>query len=203
MRVVGGTVGGRRLKAPSGRSTRPTADRVREAVFNVLASSVSAGSVSASSVSASSERVEGHDGLIGLEVLDLFAGSGALGIEALSRGAASATFVESDANAVEVIETNLAQTGLEERAKVVRADVLAWLRSGGGVNANVAFCDPPYAFSDWPLLLSELSVGIVVAESRSPLTKFAGWRAVKSKAYGGTVVTLMKSLPPGSPVGPE
>src|SRR5688500_6095905 len=107
MRVVGGSAGGRRLRAPAGRSTRPTADRVREAMFNSLGS---------------------LDAVVGARVLDLFAGSGALGIEALSRGAAAATFVDSDARALAVVRANLDDTGLAG-ATLVRADALAFLRA--------------------------------------------------------------------------
>ncbi len=99
MRVIAGTRGGRRLVAPDGADTRPTADRVREATFNALAS---------------------LDALVDAEVVDLFAGSGAMGIEALSRGAAHATFVDDDRRAIEAVEANLAATGLADRATVVR-----------------------------------------------------------------------------------
>ena len=103
LRIVAGTRGGRRITAPPGRNTRPTSDRVREALFSIL----------------------GAGALEGARVLDLFAGSGALGIEALSRGAAEATFVDSDGRAVAAIERNLAQLGLSGR--VHRRDALAWL----------------------------------------------------------------------------
>ena len=120
MRIVAGRHKGRRLKAPPGSGTRPTADRVREAVFSTLG------------------PVEG------LRVLDLYAGSGALGIEALSRGAAGATFVESGRPALEAIRANLAAIG-EGEAEVVASDVLAWLRSGPGEHRyDLVFCDPPY-----------------------------------------------------------
>src|SRR5436190_21269529 len=102
MRVISGIYGGRELVAPKGRATRPTQDRVREALFSIL----------------------GDVG--GLRVLDLFAGSGALGIEALSRGAASARFVDRDARAVAAIRRNLEAVGAA--APVHRADVLAFLR---------------------------------------------------------------------------
>src|SRR3954447_9655647 len=104
MRVIAGTYGGRRLRAPAGTDTRPTSDRVREALFSVLG-----------------ERVEGA------RVLDLFAGSGALGIEALSRGAAGATFVDSAPAALKAVRANLAALGAE--AEVRRQDALRWLGS--------------------------------------------------------------------------
>jgi 16S rRNA (guanine966-N2)-methyltransferase len=117
VRVVAGEFRGRRLAAPRGARTRPTADRVREALFSML------GDVS------------------GARVLDLYAGSGALGIEALSRGARSAVFVERDARAVSAIERNLASLGLEQR--VVRQDAARFLARAQGT-FDLVFCDPPY-----------------------------------------------------------
>ena len=117
MRVVAGEFKGRRLAAPRGAGTRPTADRVREALFSML----------------------GDVG--GARVLDLYAGSGALGIEALSRGAASAVFVERDPQAVAAIERNLAAVGVE--AVVVKQDALRWLGRADGP-FELVFCDPPY-----------------------------------------------------------
>ncbi len=117
MRVVAGRFKGRRLTAPRGTRTRPTADRVREALFSMLGD------------------------LDGARVLDLYAGSGALGIEALSRGAATAVFVERDPQAVAAIERNLAPLGVE--ATVARADALRWLARVEG-EFDLVFCDPPY-----------------------------------------------------------
>jgi 16S rRNA (guanine966-N2)-methyltransferase len=120
MRIVAGRHKGRRLRAPGGTATRPTADRVREALFSIL------GPVD------------------GLAVLDLYAGSGALGIEALSRGAASATFVESGRAAVAAIRANLEAIGVED-AEVVASDVFGWLRSRAREpRFDLVFCDPPY-----------------------------------------------------------
>jgi 16S rRNA (guanine966-N2)-methyltransferase len=117
VRIVAGEFKGRRLAAPRGSGTRPTADRVREALFSML----------------------GDVG--GARVLDLYAGSGALGIEALSRGAASAVFVERDPQAVAAIERNLAPLDVE--AAVRRADVVRWLARAEGP-FDLVFCDPPY-----------------------------------------------------------
>ena len=121
MRVVAGTFKGRRLSAPPGKGVRPTADRVREALFSILGT------------------VEG------MRVLDLFAGSGALGIEALSRGASEAVFVERDARAVAALRRNLATVGV--RAAVHRRDALAYLSSAarGGASFDLVFLDPPYS----------------------------------------------------------
>ena len=120
MRVIAGTAGGRRLVAPKGRATRPTADRVREAVFSSL-----------------------QPMLPGARVLDLFAGSGALAIEALSRGAAAATLVESARRALAAIHTNLDTAGVADRATVVEAPLPGALsRCDGPVDLLLA--DPPY-----------------------------------------------------------
>jgi 16S rRNA (guanine966-N2)-methyltransferase len=175
MRVVAGVAKGRPLKAPAGRVTRPTSDRVREAIFSILTSLGS---------------------LEGAVVIDLFAGSGALGIEAISRGAASATFVDRDPAALAAIEANLAVLGDRAgRAAVVRSDVLRWLeRSHRAAGVEIVLADPPYEFDDWAGLLTRLSdrVGVVVAESAAELETFPGWETVKVKRYGGTVVTVMQ-----------
>ena len=173
MRVVAGLVGGRTLRAPAGRRVRPTSERVREALFNSLGS---------------------LDAVDGATVLDLFAGTGALGIEALSRGAASAVFVDADIQSVRAIADNLRATGLEERAKVVHADVFRYLSDTPGDPApyDIAFADPPYAFDDWPRLLALLPARLVALEARSHLDLGAGWRPLRSRRYGDTVVTLAR-----------
>jgi 16S rRNA (guanine966-N2)-methyltransferase len=174
MRVVGGVAGGRRLRAPAGRSIRPTGDRVREAVFNVLAS---LGAVE------------------GATVVDLFAGTGALGIEALSRGAAHVTFVDRDPAAAATIRDNLAAVGLAEApSEVVRADALKWLDRGDQA-FDLALCDPPYDFRAWERLLDGLSAGLAVLESSLPLEVPPGWVVRTTKRYGGSVVTLVQPLP--------
>lgn len=167
MRVVAGEAKGRRLVAPPGRATRPTSDRVREAIFSAL---------------------DSIDAVRGAAVLDLFAGTGAMGIEALSRGASRATFVDSDGDAIGTIRTNLAATGFAERADVVRADVVRWLAGGG--RFDLVLADPPYAFDDWTALLARVDAAIVVAESDRELDVPAGWEVLRQKRYGTTVVTI-------------
>lgn len=174
MRVVAGVAGGRRLRAPAGRKVRPTSERVREALFNSLGS---------------------LDAIEGAGVLDLFAGTGALGIEALSRGAASATFVEADLRAVRAIEENLALTGLGERARVVHADVVRFL-AGGPEPVDVAFADPPYAFTDWPAVLDHLPARLIALEARTHVDLGPRWRPLRSRRYGDTVVTLARQAGP-------
>ena len=120
MRVIAGEAKGRRLIVPAGGGTRSATDRIRETLFGIL------------------EPV-----LADAVVLDLFAGAGTLGIEALSRGAARATFVDQAAPAIAALRTNLEVTGFTARSTVVRADVLRFL--DGPVTADIAFCDPPFA----------------------------------------------------------
>ena len=125
MRVIAGSARGRRLKAPPGRVTRPTSDRVREALFSSL-------------------RDETPEAV----VLDLYAGTGAVGIEALSRGATHAVFVENDPSALAVIKDNLATAGVADRATVVRSDAAAFAarpRRAAAGPFTLVYCDPPYA----------------------------------------------------------
>lgn len=139
MRIVGGTLGGRVLRAPRGAATRPTSEKVREAIFNIL------GSVD------------------GAHVLDLFAGSGALGIEALSRGAAHATFVDAGKPAVTALRANLRDLGLEDRAAVLAMDAVAAAARPPEVPWRIVFVDPPYA-SD----LARRAVSALPRESLAP-----------------------------------
>jgi 16S rRNA (guanine966-N2)-methyltransferase len=194
MRVIAGRLGGRRLRAPAGRVTRPTSDRVKEAVFAML------------------------DDVAGLRVLDLFAGSGALGIEALSRGAGAAVFVERDAGAVKVLDANLAALGIAgAQAEVRCADALAALRGAASRQEtyDLVFIDPPYgrarpapSASDlpsaerWgtelsarlPALLSPGARVVVESDRRAPLElpqSGAGELALeRDRRYGDTSITI-------------
>ncbi|MGI9023148.1 MAG: RsmD family RNA methyltransferase, partial [Acidimicrobiales bacterium] len=171
MRVLSGAAGARRLQTPSGRQLRPTSERVREAVFSSLWS---------------------LGALEGARVLDLYAGSGAMGIEALSRGASSATFVEADPVAARTIEANLAATGLDgPTTRVVQVDVARFLDDPGGW-FDLAFADPPYAFADWPSVLGRLPADLGVIESRRQVDPGPGWMTTRSARYGGTVVTTVQ-----------
>jgi 16S rRNA (guanine966-N2)-methyltransferase len=165
MRVIAGSVKGRPLVAPPGRHTRPTGDRVRGAIFNALGSLRS---------------------LEGCRALDLYAGSGAMGIEALSRGAAHVTFSETDRSARRAIDANLRATGLADRATVLPTDALAV----AATPADIAFCDPPYRFDGWDALLGALAVDLAVIESDREVPLPPPWRLQRVKAYGSTVVTL-------------
>jgi len=165
------------LRAPSGDRTRPTSDRVREAIFDVL------GSVLAP---------EGWDRCT---VVDLFAGSGAIGIEALSRGAASAVFVDRDRAAVAAVRGNLASLGIPAvRATVVQAEAAGWLAGiGSGRSFDVAVCDPPYAFDGWDGVWDHLHARIAVVESSRDVAIPAPWAVIRRKRYGSTLVTVATS----------
>lgn len=167
MRVIAGEFRGRRLTTPRGTGTRPTSDRVREATFNALGS-----------MGAVEDAV----------VLDAFAGSGALGIEALSRGAARCVFVERDRDALAALRANLAACGLgADRAAVVVGDG----RTHSTGTYDLALLDPPYAFDEWDDLLAPLDAAVAVCETTRALTPPPGWRLARSKAYGGTVVNIV------------
>jgi len=171
VRVIAGTRRGRLLRAPAGGATRPTADRVREAVFGVLGSLTD---------------------LDATVVADLFAGSGAMGIEALSRGAATAVFVDRSPAAVRAVRDNLGSLELEPQGRVVQQDVVWFLDRPQ--RFDVAFCDPPYDYEDWGELLARLDAGLVVLESGRPVDVPDSWETVRNKRYGGTLVTVARSL---------
>ncbi len=172
MRVVAGELRGRKLVAPAGDATRPTADRVREALFSIL------GDIS------------------GLRVLDLYAGSGALGIEALSRGAAAAVFVDSSQAAVTAIRRNLSELGLQ--APVQRRDVLAYLATAaGGDPYDLVFADPPYDSAVrlapelaelLPPVLAEDAVIVTESNKRAPLE--LPFPLLRDRSYGDTRIAV-------------
>ncbi|QXC62651.1 16S rRNA (guanine(966)-N(2))-methyltransferase RsmD [Aquihabitans sp. G128] len=178
LRVVAGEARGRRLDVPPGTSTRPTPDRVRQAVFNAL---------------------ESLGAVDGAHAIDAFAGSGALGIEALSRGADHVVFAETDAAARSVVAANLAATGFAGRALVSGGD---GRRAAGGGPWDLVLLDPPYAYDEWDALLAELlpaldDDAVVVIESDREVALPAGLRGIRVKQYGGTVVTF--ATPTGAP----
>jgi 16S rRNA (guanine966-N2)-methyltransferase len=168
MRVIGGRSRGRRLAAKLPETVRPTSDRVRESIFDILGS---------------------QGGVDGLSVVDLFCGSGALGAEALSRGAASATFVDQDLAALGAARANVEAVGLaDEPATFVRAALPGWLE--GAPPFDLALCDPPYEFDAWPELLGLLRAQVVVMESSSGIALPEDWVVTRERRYGGTLVTV-------------
>ncbi|TDL01772.1 16S rRNA (guanine(966)-N(2))-methyltransferase RsmD [Mycobacterium paragordonae] len=178
-RLIGGSAGGRRLTVPP-RGTRPTTDRVRESLFNIL-----------------SARLD----LTGVAVLDLYAGSGALGLEALSRGAASAVFVESDQRTAAVLVRNITAVGLPG-AVVRRGAVAAVLAAGAPSPVDLVLADPPYdtETADVDAVLAALGThgwvreGTVAVVERgvgsAPLTWPAGWSVWPGRVYGDTRLEL-------------
>jgi len=168
MRVIGGRSRGRRLGAKLPASVRPTSDRVRESIFDILGS---------------------QGGVEGLAVVDLFCGSGALGLEALSRGAVSATFVDQDPGALAAVRANMDAVGLgDEPVTLVRAALPAWL--DGAPPFDLALADPPYDFDQWAELLGRLAVERAVMESATPIALPLGWMVTRERRYGGTLVTV-------------
>ena len=120
--------------------------------------------------------------------VDVFAGSGALGVEALSRGAAHATFVDRDRACVEAIRTNLSATRLDDLATVIQGDAFATLGSLSDI--DVALLDPPWDFDRWSDLLDVVAAEFVVIESNREVELGARWESVRVKRYGSTVVTM-------------
>jgi 16S rRNA (guanine(966)-N(2))-methyltransferase RsmD len=168
VRVIGGRSRGRRLAAKLPATVRPTSDRVRESIFDILGS---------------------QGGVEGLRVVDLFCGSGAMGLEALSRGAASATFVDQDPGALAAVKANLDGVGLgDEPTTLVRASLPGWL--GTAPDFDLALCDPPYDFEGWPELLAALNVERAVLESSAEISVPEGWVVTRARRYGGTLVTV-------------
>jgi len=159
--------------APAGTATRPTPDRVREATFNALGS---LGAVTHATV------------------LDLYAGSGALGIEALSRGAAQCTFVDAARAARDAVAANLAACGMTERATVLAAPaeraLADWARDG--TRFDLALLDPPYEFEGWDELLGALRADLAVAEAARGVEPADGWEVLREKRYGRTHVTILQ-----------
>ncbi len=173
--MIAGELRGRRLSARPGPTLRPTSDRVREAIFDILFS---------------------LGGVEGRQVADLFAGTGALGIEALSRGAASVTFVERDPSAIAALRANLEAVGLAEaertgEATVVQADVDRWVTRTAS-RYDLVLCDPPYDYGGWASLLPSLPGDLAVLESGAPIDVGKDWGVLRSKRYGGTIVTVAR-----------
>lgn len=177
LRVIAGTARNLRLVAPEGTTTtRPTPERVREATTNAL------GSLGA---------------ITDASVLDLFAGSGAMGIELLSRGAAQATFVDRDRNAGRAITDNLDTCGLRDQAEVavVPAERFVAEAQRAGRRWDVAILDPPYDYDGWPELLLDLPADLAVLESNREVDPPFGWEVRRSKRYGRTYVVIAERHP--------
>lgn len=179
MRVIAGSARGVRLSAPAGLQTRPTADRVKEALFSIIAS---------------------QRNLIGARILDICAGSGSLGIEALSRGAASCSFIEQDRLVLGILEKNLAKAKLDEKGETLALDAIKGLNtlSRQGKKFDIVFVDPPYSsslYASVAVVLSSLSLlsdqGLLVAEcsARTPLEeRYDMLVRIDRRVYGDTAL---------------
>ncbi|MCC5850333.1 MAG: 16S rRNA (guanine(966)-N(2))-methyltransferase RsmD [Verrucomicrobia bacterium] len=185
MKITGGIAGGLRIDAPPGDRTRPTTDRVRESVFSIL-----------------------RDLLPGAVVLDLFAGSGSLGLEAASRGAAEVLWVEKHPATCEMIRNNAARllpAGVSAKTRVDCAEVSAWLRRGGHPTADLIFADPPYADFRNPTAFSSFlqavrdagilsEVGLLALEMSTRLHPELpeGWEMLRRETYGTSSVWMLE-----------
>jgi 16S rRNA (guanine966-N2)-methyltransferase len=183
MRVIAGSAGGIRLAVPK-RGVRPTMDRVKAAIFSSLG-----------------------DAVMGARVVDLFAGSGALGIEALSRGASSVVFVEEDRQAAAIIEGNLAKTNLKGRIR--QQDVFDFLRQASGAEMfDIVFADPPYekteesrrltekllANGPLPRLLGPSGIFVLEKHPGDTLPEMKRWDLLRQKIYGATEVLFLSAI---------
>ena len=178
MRIITGSARGKRLQTPAGLHTRPTTDRVKESVFNII-----------------------QWDLEGRKVLDLFGGSGQLGLEALSRGAASCVIVDGDRNAQKAIEANIKNCGFERNCQLIKGDSIRFLQRQKKDSYHVIFLDPPYGGELLNQAVEEIcridilmENGIMVCESAvddqlQPVTP--PYRVVKRYTYGHTAVTII------------
>ncbi|MEC7924029.1 MAG: 16S rRNA (guanine(966)-N(2))-methyltransferase RsmD [Actinomycetota bacterium] len=171
MRIVSGIAKGRKIIPPLSQEVRPTKDRVREAVFNSLTS---------------------FDLINGRHFFDLFAGSGALGLEALSRGAAQVTFVDHQKVCIDTIKENIETLGFAELSEVHHGSYLQELQH---ISKNdVVLLDPPYGFKDWNHIMESITAAAVVIESDHEISLPEPWNTVKVKRYGSTYITIAKQI---------
>lgn len=186
MRIIGGTAKGRRLASFRGMSIRPTTDKVREAIFNIL-------------------QQPDSDGFRFKSVLDIFAGTGAMGIEALSRGAGKASFIDSSPKAVQVIKKNLELCAFADKAFIIAKDAISALEQSAkrGERFDLIFIDPPYIASQTGKMLNVIAdkkllaaEGIIVAESSKRMIwdgELKGIELFDRRRYGDTVVSFYKN----------
>jgi 16S rRNA (guanine966-N2)-methyltransferase len=188
LKIVGGKHRGRSIATPEGSTTRPTSHRARESLFNILMHA--------------DWRADGTSPLIDARVLDAFAGSGALGIEALSRGAAHATFLDNDATAIRMIGENLRKLGEIAAAKVIRSDATRPPPSREG--CDLAFLDPPYrsgqaapalvalAAAGW---LKPGAIAAVEIATTEDLMMPAGFATIDERRYGAAKIVILRHTP--------
>lgn len=177
MRIIAGKFKGRRLKSPRGWNTRPTTDRVREAIFNLLGT-----------------RMD----IANAEVLDLFCGTGAFGFEALSRGAAHAVFVDLNRVAIQTAAANASALDAADQCRFLVRDGIRYLKNPTTPRFDLVFADPPYAFGSIaaiPRLVARLlkSDGVLVLEHDPDHDFGEGLHEIESRAYGRTIVTIFRA----------
>ncbi len=183
MRIVGGEYKGTRIQAPTGTGTRPTSDRVRESLFNILAHSFDEFSIE------------------GARVLDLFAGTGALGLEAISRGAAFALFVDNDPDARGAQRDNVEALGLTGRTRLFRRDAASLGKAGNMGQFDLAFLDPPYGkgLAEKALTgakeggwLQEGAMVVIEEQTESELALPTGFTQLDKRIYGSTKLVFLR-----------
>lgn len=183
MRIIAGKAKGMRLKSPKGLATRPTADRVKEALFSIL-----------------------HGKIINAHILDLFAGTGALGLEALSRGASSAVFVEKHFAPWQALQFNIEKSGMKSQTEILRSDAMGFLRSWDKKGFDIIFLDPPYQGDLANRVLEILTQrellkphGIIAwekdAKDSCQVPKIPpGFKLINEKQYGDTLLLFLKEV---------
>ena len=184
MRITGGEFGGRNLKVPKSDAIRPTQDRVREALFNIIQCEIA-----------------------GADFLDLFAGSGAVGLEALSRGAKSVTFVEANRRHIAVLKENLSNlSNLSNVSNVVLLDAYRWIERYVGPGFSIGFADPPYALGEekgYAQVLATLAErgvirpdGLFIAEMTAvqKAEETPGWELIRDRTYGKTRLCIWRRM---------
>lgn len=168
LRIISGKFGGRTIKAPDGRITHPMGDRVRSALFNIINSKLS-----------------------NAEVLDVFAGTGSLGLESLSRGAKSAIFVEKDRVASNILKENIDLLNVSESTKVIKVGVATWLEANEDKKFDIIFADPPYnnmqfsTVKKLPEYLKDGGMLIVSYPEKTELPELEGVEQIDDRNYGG------------------
>lgn len=178
MRIIAGKFKGRRLQSPQGTKTRPTSERVRESVFNLLKT-----------------RCPPE----GAHVLDLFCGTGAFGLEAISRGAEHVVFIELERRALRAAIVNAASLGVEEQCRFLRRDAMRYLKGRVGLQFEIIFADPPYdleGVEDIPsaavALLRPNGIAIIEHDIRHRFDSHPCW--IESRSYGRTIVTIFRAF---------
>lgn len=177
MRIISGTLGGRTFEAPKGNKTHPMSDKVRGALFNAMGD------------------------LSDLTVLDAFGGSGALGLEAISRGAAQATIIESDRSAQTTIAKNIEVLGLGDRLQLRRMNIMKWLEENVDGRYHVILADPPYdhlqleTINLLPKRLKQFGVFVVSWPGKSTAPVLDGLQQVSQKSYGDAQLVFYKQVP--------